>query len=57
MTAFLDGYHAGLIVTIALTLAGVAVSYLALRRVAGPRPVPEELALSPEASVPAGDSA
>jgi EmrB/QacA subfamily drug resistance transporter len=32
--AFLDGYHAGLLVTIALLAAGVAVSYLTLR----PRP-------------------
>ena len=34
VTAFMDGYHAGLIVTIALMLAGVVVSYLALRRIA-----------------------
>ena len=30
--AFLDGYHAGLIVTIALVAAGAVVSYLSLRR-------------------------
>jgi hypothetical protein len=30
--AFLDGYHAGLIVTIALVAAGAVVGYLALRR-------------------------
>jgi len=29
--AFLDGYHTGLLVTIALMAAGVVVSYLALR--------------------------
>jgi hypothetical protein len=29
--AFLDGYHTGLLVTIALLAAGVAVSYLTLR--------------------------
>jgi hypothetical protein len=34
--AYLDGYHAGLIVTVALIAAGAVVSYLALRRV--PRP-------------------
>ncbi len=56
--AFIDGYHAGLIVTIALTLAGVVVSYLALRRYATERPAaPEELAAAPETPVPAGDSA
>jgi hypothetical protein len=32
--AFLDGYHTGLFVTIALLAAGVVVSYLTLR----PRP-------------------
>ena len=30
--AFLDGYHAGLAVTIVLIVAGVVVGYLALRR-------------------------
>jgi hypothetical protein len=29
--AFLDGYHTGLLVTIGLMAAGVAVSYLTLR--------------------------
>jgi EmrB/QacA subfamily drug resistance transporter len=33
--AFLDGYHTGLLVTIALMVAGVAVSYLTLRPRAG----------------------
>ena len=36
-TAYLDGYHAGLYVTVALIAAGAVVSYLALRRI--PRPV------------------
>lgn len=31
--AYLDGYHAGLVVTVALIAAGAVVSYLALRRV------------------------
>jgi Na+-transporting NADH:ubiquinone oxidoreductase subunit NqrD len=33
--AFLDGYHTGLLVTIALMAAGVVVSYLTLRPRAG----------------------
>jgi hypothetical protein len=33
--AFVDGYHTGLLVTIALLAAGVVISYLTLR----PRPV------------------
>jgi dipeptide/tripeptide permease len=37
--AFLDGYHAGLTVTIALTAAGIIVAMIALRR-AGTAPVP-----------------
>lgn len=36
--AFLDGYHAGLAVTIVLVAAGVVISYVALRRL--PAPVP-----------------
>jgi hypothetical protein len=32
--AFVDGYHAGLLVTIALLAVGVVISYLTLR----PRP-------------------
>jgi len=36
--AFLDGYHAGLAVTIALIVAGAVVSYLALRRLPAPAP-------------------
>jgi hypothetical protein len=42
--AFIDGYHAGLIVTIALVAVGAIVGYAALRRAAGaslaPVPVP-----------------
>jgi len=35
-TAFLDGYHAGLFVTVALVALGAVISYLALRRVPAP---------------------
>jgi EmrB/QacA subfamily drug resistance transporter len=38
-SAYLDGYHAGLIVTIALIVAGVVISYLTLRRLPTPAPV------------------
>ena len=38
--AFLDGYHAGLIVTIALVAVGVVISYVALRRLPAPVPSP-----------------
>src|SRR5215470_816919 len=39
--AYLDGYHAGLLVTVALLAAGTVVGYLALRRAGGqPGPVP-----------------
>jgi EmrB/QacA subfamily drug resistance transporter len=31
--AYLDGYHAGLVVTVALIAAGAVISYLALRRI------------------------
>ena len=44
--AFLDGYHAGLTVTIALAVAGIAVSLITLRRTTRPvpaTPVPAEL--------------
>ena len=34
--AFLDGYHAGLALTIVLVAAGVVISYLALRRLPAP---------------------
>jgi hypothetical protein len=46
--AFLDGYHAGLTVTIALIGAGIVVVMIALRRIASPavtaRPAPGEQA-------------
>ena len=40
--AFLDGYHAGLLVTVALVAAGAVISFLALRRAAAQPPVPAE---------------
>jgi EmrB/QacA subfamily drug resistance transporter len=43
--AFLDGYHAGLIVTIALVAAGAVVGYLALRRA---QPAPAAASSEPE---------
>jgi EmrB/QacA subfamily drug resistance transporter len=42
--AFIDGYHAGLLISVALAAAGAVVSFLALRRVtppAPPAPAPE----------------
>jgi EmrB/QacA subfamily drug resistance transporter len=55
--AYLNGYHAGLAVTIALVAVGVVVGYLALRRV--PRqpadvPVPVQAPLPAELTGPAG---
>jgi EmrB/QacA subfamily drug resistance transporter len=40
--AFLDGYHAGLMVTVVLVAAGAVISFLALRRIQdqAPEPVP-----------------
>jgi EmrB/QacA subfamily drug resistance transporter len=38
--AFLDGYHAGLLVTVALVAAGAVISFLALRRAGTEAPVP-----------------
>ena len=38
--AFLDGYHAGLLVTVALVAAGAVLSYLALREPRAAEPVP-----------------
>ncbi len=58
VTAFLDGYHAGLYVTIALMVAGVAVSWFTLRRYTAERPaVAAELAPDGSAPVPAGPGA
>ena len=39
-SAYLDGYHAGLVLTIALILAGVVISYLTLRHLPTPAPAP-----------------
>ena len=49
--AFLDGYHAGLVLTIVLIAAGVIISYVALRRL--PAAVPS-LVRVPAAGQPAG---
>jgi MFS family permease len=49
--AFLDGYHAGLAVTIALILLGVLVSFFALRRLPAPAadvPVPVPAPIAPD---------
>ena len=48
--AFVDGYHTGLLVTIALMAAGVLVSYLTLRpRRAGPaEPAGSEITVAGE---------
>jgi len=48
-TAFLDGYHAGLVVTIALVAAGAVLSYLALRRA-------PDLSAGPEAGIEPAES-
>ena len=42
MHAFVDGYHTGLLVTIALMAVGVVVSYLTLRPRAASAPLPSE---------------
>jgi hypothetical protein len=47
--AFVDGYHLGLLVTIALMAAGVVISYLALR----PRAQSAGLAAEPTAEITA----
>jgi EmrB/QacA subfamily drug resistance transporter len=48
--AFLDGYHAGLTVTIALSAAGIVVALLALRRIIQPaQPIPAS-EISPQLS-------
>jgi pheromone shutdown protein TraB len=46
-TAYLDGYHAGLTVTVALLAAGAVASYIALRR------IPRQPASSPVAATAA----
>jgi predicted MFS family arabinose efflux permease len=50
--AFLDGYHAGLALTIVLVAAGVVISYLALRRLPAPAPGPEPEAADGPATGP-----
>ncbi len=47
--AFLDGYHAGLAVTIVLVAAGVVISYLALRRLPAPAASPAQVPVTPDA--------
>ena len=59
--AFLDGYHAGLAVTIVLIVAGVVISYLALRRLpvlaTAPVPVPGAEGAGAEGAGAAGAAA
>jgi Na+-transporting NADH:ubiquinone oxidoreductase subunit NqrD len=50
--AFLDGYHAGLALTIVLVLAGVVISYLALRRLPAPATTLEPVAVDGVAAGP-----
>jgi EmrB/QacA subfamily drug resistance transporter len=53
-TAFLDGYHAGLLVTVALVAAGAVISYLALRNAPASPPAPAPAAApAPELAEPA----
>jgi EmrB/QacA subfamily drug resistance transporter len=47
-TAYLDGYHAGLLVTVALVAAGAVISYLTLRNVS--RPVAAESEITVQAA-------
>jgi EmrB/QacA subfamily drug resistance transporter len=50
--AFLDGYHAGLAVTIVLVAAGVVISYAALRRVPTLAPNPGPAGAGPAGAAP-----
>jgi hypothetical protein len=54
--AFLDGYHAGLLVTVALVAAGAVISYLALRNAPAsppaPAPAPAPAAPAPQLAEP-----
>jgi MFS family permease len=52
-TAFIDGYHAGLLVTIALVAVGAVVGYAALRRAAGGAPAPVPLPAAEARPAPA----
>jgi EmrB/QacA subfamily drug resistance transporter len=58
-TAFLDGYHDGLVVTVALLAAGAVIGYVALRKLAGDhaRPVLEPALASELAALPEDDLA
>jgi hypothetical protein len=53
--AFIDGYHAGLAVTIALVAVGAVVGYAALRRPARPAPAPEQPSPAAQA-IPAAEA-
>jgi hypothetical protein len=55
--AFLDGYHAGLAVTIALITAGVFISYAALRRLPVLATAPVPAAGEPASGQAAGPAA
>jgi EmrB/QacA subfamily drug resistance transporter len=55
--AFLDGYQAGLLVTVALVAAGALVSFLALRRMTGQATQAAEAALAPAAALPSAGPA
>jgi EmrB/QacA subfamily drug resistance transporter len=54
--AFLDGYHAGLAVTIVLVAAGVVISYLALRRLPAPAASPVLVPGPPDAGTESGQA-
>jgi EmrB/QacA subfamily drug resistance transporter len=51
-SAFIDGYHAGLLVTIALVAVGAVVGYAALRRASGAAPAPVPAAASGPGQAP-----
>jgi len=55
--AFLDGYHAGLTVTVALVASGAVISYLALRRAEIQPPVPALLPVPAADPVPVPETA
>jgi EmrB/QacA subfamily drug resistance transporter len=55
--AYLDGYHAGLFVTVALIAAGAVVSYLALRRVPGVQASPAPVSAPASATGPSATGA
>jgi EmrB/QacA subfamily drug resistance transporter len=52
--AYLDGYHAGLVVTVALIVAGAVVSYISLRQV--PRPMAAGAVIPAEAAELSGSA-